>query len=112
MECGCQVMKASPPDHYVGGNPMMAWNNNHNAQMRASAESPFYVLHCPRHSEANVARLEGQSAELLKRLTVMCREWREIVGTPEENSTPGDTLERAEELIARSGALSASTPRE
>jgi hypothetical protein len=37
---------------------------------------------------------------LLKRLKIMCREWREAFGGPDENRTPGDVLENSEALIA------------
>lgn len=44
--------------------------------------------------------LERDKSELLRRLKIMCREWREAFGGPDENRTPGDVLERSEELIA------------
>lgn len=51
-------------------------------------------------SEAD-ATLCSFAPDLLHRLKVMCREWREAFGGPEENRTPGDCLELSEALIAK-----------
>ena len=52
------------------------------------------------------------SDELATRLRVMCQEWREVIGTPEDNRTPGDVLERAEAALARwSGAKESDAER-
>lgn len=59
------------------------------------------VVRCGlRESSAN-ARLIAAAPELLERLQIMCREWREAMGGPDENRTPGDILEKAEAVIAR-----------
>ena len=52
--------------------------------------------------EAIRERDEAQAVaeRLVRRLEIMCREWREVFGGPDENRTPGDVLENAELLIA------------
>ena len=59
---------------------------------------------CPsttvKEREAN-ARLVAVAPELLKQLKFMVRDWIEIVGNEEENSTPADRLEKAKAAIAK-----------
>ena len=58
---------------------------------------------------SSIGRIEGEAdacliaeaPELLKRLKFMVRDWIEIVGSEEENSTPADTLEKAKAAIAK-----------
>ncbi len=51
------------------------------------------------HDDADAA-LIAAAPELLRNLKNMVREWEEIIGTEEENKTPGDTLEHAKAAIA------------
>ena len=60
---------------------------------------------CP-HCTNGVVFDDERARELLerlklleRRLEIMCREWREAFGGPDENRTPGDVLEKSEELL-------------
>lgn len=47
-------------------------------------------------------RPDPEAVRLLVKLgRIMCREWREVIGTPEKNRTPNDILERLESALAK-----------